>query len=227
MDSEIQPRNQTTVISVHKAFISKPRKDRTSSLQFKEHAHFFFWHSQSYALFICCTTNCKPTLLQWHLTGYSLLKEKERERERIFGKKHPLHQENNFATCSEIIYLDMRPAQNQKLSFWCSACIWDVSHCRRIISREQLVSDSIIQANCSLALGSSLSHIQGWYCHYSDDCHHTVLLSLSSTSSNVAIASLPMCQCWHIRHTQSRQQQPTCPPFSIGSMVNQYEGRYD
>jgi hypothetical protein len=152
-------------------------------------------------------TNCTPMLLKWHLTGYSL-----RERERIFGKKLPLHPENNFATCREIIYLDMRPAQNQKLSFWCSACIWDVSHCRRIISREQLASDAMLWANCSLALGSSVSHIQGWCCHYSDDCHHTVLLS--NASSNVAIASLHMYQCWHVCHTQGRQQQPTCHPLS-------------
>jgi len=54
MDSEIQPRNQTKVISVDKAFISRPKKYRTSSLQLEGHAYCFFWHSQSYALFICC-----------------------------------------------------------------------------------------------------------------------------------------------------------------------------
>ena len=41
----------------------------------------------------------------------------KRKRERIFGKKLPLHPENNFATCREIIYLDIRPAQNQSCHF--------------------------------------------------------------------------------------------------------------
>jgi len=54
MDSEIQPRNQATVISVDKAYISRPKKGKTSSRQFDEHAHWFFWHSQSFVLCICC-----------------------------------------------------------------------------------------------------------------------------------------------------------------------------
>lgn len=204
MDSEIQTRNQTTVTSVDKAFISRPKK--TGQVQ--------------------CNLKSTPTVssdiprvmyLLYNVTAVTpywiFIIKRERQRKNIWQETSTIPR--NCEKFREIIYLDMWPAENQKLSFWCSACIWDVSHCRRIISREQMASDAMLSANCSLALGSSVSHIQGWCCNYSDDCQHTVLLLLSNTSSNVAITSLPMCQCWHMWHTQGRQQQSTCHPLFL------------